>query len=205
MGLSEDFINRYNNLELFEFVHIPKCVGQFFAQFFDNDPQIKYLGHTIAKREKNFVKRKTPLHRFTIIREPIQRFESFLNFALTTRFFQKDIPIDILLERDKPYFDLNYVVENLSNLFIREGEGMFRNYDYWTQGSDYIFTIGQFKNLYGKISQDYSNRENNPKINLTKNKSQKKYGQFHLGTKNRLSIVLKKDIDLFNKIKSQDF
>ena len=84
MGLSEDFINKYNNLELFDFAHTPKCAGQFFIEYFKRDSQINSLGHTREGRSNHSrFDREAKVNKFTVIREPIDRFNSVSYTHLT--------------------------------------------------------------------------------------------------------------------------
>ena len=62
--------NKYPNQKLI-FVHTPKCGGTYTRQIL-KDLNIKNKGHVKAKRNEGIT--------FTIIREPIERFQSLLNY-----------------------------------------------------------------------------------------------------------------------------
>ena len=206
MSVKSSFLKKYNNLSQFDFSHIPKCAGQYFNEFFKSDSQINSLGHIRdGIQSNNSLKRLNPLIKFTIIREPISRFESYLNYSLEYGYFQKYFPYDLLMEKDDIHFDLNYMVKQMSDDFIVNGEGLFRNYTFWTKGMDYVFTIHQFEKIYELLNENFNNKLNDPNAKMYKNKSSKNWGAFHLGTKTRLKVLFKKDIEIFNKIDSQSF
>ena len=206
MSVKKSFINKYNNLTLFDFAHIPKCAGQYFAEFFKSDSQINMLGHIRDGKKKDLpLKRLHPLNKFTIIREPLSRFESYLNYSLEFGYFQKYFPYDLLMEKDDKGFDLNYMVSQMSDDFIVKGEGLFRNYTFWTEGMDYVFTIHQFEKIYEILNDNFREKLNDPKAKMYKNKSSKHWGSFDLRTKTRLKKLFHKDIVIFNKFDNQPF
>ena len=66
------------------FVHTPKCAGSYVVQIL-KDLKITDIHHTQAKRDGNAIY-------FTVIREPIKRFESLLNYRLGESCPRKDWP-----------------------------------------------------------------------------------------------------------------
>ena len=184
MTNKELFISKYKNLHKFEFIHTPKCAGQYFNRFFYKDPLITNLSHTITGgRAKKIFKQKNKTYKFTIIREPISRFQSFLNYCLSGGIFHRSIPSHLMVQKDKNYFNLNLLVENLSDKMIYNGFETFYNLQYWTKNADFIFTIGQFDSIYREIYPPYVEALNNPSFKHKYNKSKKNWGEFDTGTR----------------------
>lgn len=190
-----DFIESYQNFQQFDFIHTPKCAGTYFRKFFDEDGQILYKGHS-----KNIVfehERLIPKKTFTIIREPIARFESFCNFVLTSPVLRDDIPTQIINDSNKSFFDLNYMVSQFTE---KELSNMhpFKTLDYWVKGLDYVFTIEQFHNAYARANKIYFENNFEKSDNQSFNKSTKNWGTFNKQTIERIKKVFKKDIDIYN-------
>ena len=206
MSVKKEFLNRYSNLELFDFVHIPKCAGQYFNQFFKYDSLINYLGHTKnGKGKKKNIPRHSPVNKFTIIREPVNRFISFINFSLTTGHFQKFLPIDFVLKSQDKNISFDNLIDELPDNLIKGEIQMFYNYKYWTEGSKFVFTISQFENLYKEINPLYMQILNDSNKEIRYNKSVAKWGMPNQTTLTKLNGILKDDIKYFNKISNQAF
>ena len=66
-------INKNSNTKL-HFIHTPKCAGSYASNIL-KDLKIHNMGHNQAIKNKNIIN-------FTIIRDPIERYESLLNYRL---------------------------------------------------------------------------------------------------------------------------
>lgn len=179
------------------FVHTPKCGGTYANECL-SVLGVKTIGHThptlsnIVKYESN----DEEVY-FTIIREPVERFESFLNFRLWKQRLH-DFPIhmknnkDVIIENNEKY-TLNKMMNKLRgydyNLFIP-----YRNLKYWTTNMDLCITINEFLPFMEILGYDI----NKVKDISSKNVSIKNRGILSEENKEILRQIYKEDIIIYN-------
>ena len=166
------------------FFHIPKSAGTYVLTIIDQF-DITYYYHNLPQGNE-------PETTFTIIRDPIDRFESFLNYIL-----QEDVPRETFPE-DLHYVyifktvTLNKIIEKLTDDEIKVLTDVGYNKLTEWDNVDHKITIDQLKpflNSHGYFYQDIE------KVNVSK----KERGTFSNDTKERLKILFKEDIDYFKK------
>ena len=162
------------------FVHTPKCGGTSISEVLKNTNIIN-LGHNLSENTNNIV--------FTVIRNPIDRFESFLNYRLQSK-PRKDWPKNLNYVYDSFDFDLNYILNNLSDEDILNFHP-FKTLKFWSKNVDFFISIDEFE---GFLS--YFGYEN---ILLPKkNFSEKKRGTLNIENRKRLCNIYIEDFQLYN-------
>jgi hypothetical protein len=174
------------------FIHTPKCGGTYAASIL-SELKIKNKKHTQAT-----LKDKEEFITFTIIREPIERFESLVNFRLG----QKRIEY-VSHKNDFPekaisfYNDKNKTLDEVIKVFKKEDFYKFTPFnslEYWTKNIDIVITIDQLFDFLVFFDYNY-----NPFFfDMKKNVSIKERGTFSESTKSRLKKIFKKDIIIYN-------
>ena len=170
------------------YVHTPKCGGTYVKSILA-DLGIKSNGHNRVDDSdyNNYIV-------FTVFRDPVKRFESFLNYRLSKNLL-RDFPINIrLLVKENKLLDLNQVMEGLKNEHILSFYP-FSTLNYWYKNIDIVISIEQihkFLSFFG-----YSYDESKYKV---LNASVKKFGSLNSQSIERLQNCLEKDIFLYNKL-----
>lgn len=175
------------------FIHTPKCGGQYAKQILD-DLKIKNKGHHRPKNNNN------NYITFTIIRNPVERFESLLNYRLTEFELKGKIRKDWPKNLKYVYYDksitLNEIVNKMNNNNIL-GFFPYKSLTYWSKNIDIFITIDNLHNFLSYFGYNY-----NVNKYLKKNVSKKERGVFNKLIKNRIAYLYSKDIILFeNNIK----
>jgi hypothetical protein len=172
------------------FIHTPKCGGTFVRNILNKlNISTNSKGHKQAHPKKDGIT-------FTVIRNPIERFESLINYRLGERKPRKDWPKSLKYVWNNKSVNLNKIVGKMTDKQIL-GFKPYRTLCYWSNNIDIFITIDkleEFLSFFGyKI--DIINFEK-------RNVSKKIRGTFNKATKNRISKLYKKDMVLFNsKIK----
>lgn len=165
-----------------KFIHIPKCAGSYAAQYIEHFGIINN-GHKVANEYDEVT--------IGIIRNPIQRFESFLNFRLNKEIPGNDWPKRLhYLHYDKTKL-LNEIIEELTITEILSFEP-FKTYIYWTQNIKLLVTINEF--LPALYLLGYSTDKKFPKMNI----SDKNRGTLSEESINKLKKILKIDMKIYN-------
>jgi hypothetical protein len=154
------------------FIHTPKCGGSYCATIL-KELNIQNNGHIQAIKNEN-------IH-FTIIRDPVQRFESLVNYRLGLN----RIPI-----KYNDNSTLNEIVANMTDAQIL-GFNPYKTLCYWTKNVDIIITIDQLPKLLKLFGYTYESRA---PINV----SSKLRGTFNTTTRNRIKKLFENDCILFN-------
>ena len=176
---------KIKNNEPLIFIHTPKCGGTYVAQIL-KDLNIKNKGHKQAIKNEGIT--------FTIIRDPIQRFESLLNYRLGEIKPRTDWPKHLKHVYEDKSITLNEIVSKMSDNEIK-GFTPYKTLTYWTQNVNIIITINKLPQLLNFFNYYYD-------INKyeIKNVSTKIRGKLNDQTKERLKKIFKDDLILFNKI-----
>ncbi len=167
------------------FFHIPKSAGTYVRTILDKF-DIKYYYHNLPQGNE-------PEITFTIIRHPIERFESFLNYILQEGAPRENFPIHLRYIYRNKSVTLDKIIEKMTDdeIITLTGNGYNLLKDYETV--DHKMTIDGLKPFLNSHGYHYKDI---PKINVSK----KERGKFSKDTKERLERLFKEDIDYFRKL-----
>ncbi len=163
------------------FVHIPKCAGSFVNRYC-HDLGIESLGHNLAKNDKN-------TFYFSVIRDPVTRFESFLNFrlGLGMKFsFKKQLHH---VFRNKS-ISLNQIVNKMNKSDFDRFKP-YRTIQYWSKGCHLLITIHELFDFFHELG--YENIKIYPKENV----SPKLRGTFNPKIIQKIQNIYKKDLEIY--------
>jgi len=167
------------------FIHTPKCGGSYVSKIL-RDLNIHNKGHHPASKNEY-------IH-FTVIRDPIDRFQSLLNYRLGEKTPRYDWPNQLCYAYNDTNVTLNELVSKMSDNEI-VGFRPFSTLTFWTTNIDIIITIDQLYELLHFFGYTYEKDTYRP-INV----SVKIRGDFNDETRNRIAILYNDDVLLFNKI-----
>jgi hypothetical protein len=164
------------------FIHIPKCAGSYAAQYIDN-LHIINKGHHQA----------TPFDKFSfaIIRHPVDRLESLLNYRLNAPHPRGDWPrrlIDYHYDKSKT---LNDVISNMNDSEIISFNP-FKTLKYWTKNVRLLITIDEFLPTLKLFEYNID------KLYPTKNISDKNRGKLSIENRDRIERIYNKDMEIYN-------
>ena len=167
------------------FIHTPKCGGTYVSQIL-KDLNIPKKGHHPAVKNEGI--------NFTVIRDPIDRFRSLLNYRLNLPALRKDWPKHLAYVYNDTSITLNELIAKMTDAEILG----FRPYStliFWTTNIDIIITIEELHELLSFFGYQYDeNRYSHQNISL------KTRGTFNDETISRLTHLFKDDILLFNNV-----
>jgi len=169
------------------FIHTPKCGGSYVSKIL-NDLNISKKGHHQAIKNEY-------IH-FTVIRDPIDRFKSLLNYRLGEKEPRRDWPKQLCYAYNDTNVTLNELVSKMTDEEIL-GFRPFSTLIFWTTNTDIIITIDQLYELLSFFGYNYDETQYKP-INV----SVKIRGDFNDDTRNRIAQLYNDDVLLFNKVKS---
>ena len=175
--------NKKKNVPIY-YVHIPKTGGTF-VNYVLRSTNIKstnifsQASHPRYKNKKNI--------NFTVIRHPIERFESYLNFKYGKTKHRLDTTTKTA--------SLNKIVSNMNKREIKQLKKKFRPIKYYSKDIDIFITINMFSKFllffgYNLELQNYKHKNVSDKIRGSLNK------------KNRTKIeeLYKEDMKLYNNL-----
>jgi hypothetical protein len=168
------------------FIHTPKCGGSYVSKIL-KDLNISKKGHHQAIKNEGI--------NFTVIRDPIDRFQSLLNYRLGHPAPRKDWPTHLEYVYNDKSVTLNKLVAKMTDDEIL-GFRPYSTLTVWTTNVDIIITIDQLPELLDCFGYQYDEKSY-PQINM----SVKERGSFNNKTRNRLANLFKDDILLFNNVK----
>ena len=177
--------NLKNNKHL-TFIHTPKCGGTFVRNILNN-LNIKNKGHERAHPKNDGIT-------FTVIRNPIERFESLINYRLGEKKPRKDWPKSLNYVWNDNSVNLNKIVGKMTDKEIL-GFKPYRTLCYWSKNIDIFITIDKLEEFLSFFGYKVSIKEFE-----TKNVSKKVRGTFNKVTKNRISKLYRQDMVLFNSV-----
>ena len=169
------------------FIHTPKCGGTYVSKI------LKFLKIPNKGHNQATLKDGTT---FTVIRHPVDRFESLLNFRIglpPTSNKYSETP-SILFEN----LSLDEMVAKMSDETIL-GFTPYKTLVFWTAGVDHIITIDELPNFLNFFGYTY------PKIFEKENVSSKLHGTFNENTRKRIEMLFEEDMKLFNNYKNYHF
>jgi hypothetical protein len=168
------------------FIHTPKCGGAYVSKIL-NALNIPKKGHHQAIKNEGI--------NFTVIRDPIDRFQSLLNYRLGEPAPRHDWPKHLDYVYNDKSVTLNKLITKMTDAEILG----FRPYStlfFWTTNIDIIITIDQLHKLLSFFGYQYDEKSY-PPINM----SLKERGSFNNKNRKRLANLFKDDIVLFNNVK----
>lgn len=168
------------------FIHTPKCGGTYAGSILSY-LKIQSKGHDQATHHEDCIT-------FTIIRNPIDRFESLLNYRLDEKNPRIDWPSNLRYVFEDKNITLNEIVSEMTDEQIL-GFVPYRTLGYWTQNVDIIITIDQLPKLLNYFGFTYDETLFTPK-----NVSNKIRGKFNEKTINRIKMLYNDDMLLYNKV-----
>ena len=168
------------------FIHTPKCGGQFVRSILKTI-NIKSNGHKQAHPENDGIT-------FTVIRNPIERFESLMNYRLSERKPRGDFPKSLHYVYKDKSISLNEIVGKMTDSEIL-GFHPYNSLCYWSKNIDIFITIDKLEEFLSFFGY---------KINITefqhKNVSNKIRGKFNEATEKRISNLYSDDMVLFRRV-----
>jgi hypothetical protein len=171
------------------FIHTPKCGGTYVGTILSY-LKIENKGHKLIKKNEEIS--------FTVIRNPIERFESLLNYRLCDQIPRNDFPNELRHVYEDKNISLNEIVSKMSDSQIL-GFTPYKTLTYWTTNVDVIITIDELPKLLELFGYTYDTTIF-PKVNV----SNKVRGRFNEETIDRLKTLYNDDILLYNKVTQQD-
>lgn len=181
-----NIIGSINRSKKLIFVHTPKCNGTYISSILEY-LKIENLGHKQATCDKDGIF-------FTVIRNPIERFESLLNYRLGEPNPRNDWPRHLRYVYKDKNITLNEIVTNMTDKEIL-GFSPYKTLTYWTKNIDIIVTLDQFPEMLKYFGYTYDINLFNPK-----NVSNKIRGKLNKDNIDRIKRLYNDDIILYNKI-----
>jgi hypothetical protein len=172
------------------FIHTPKCGGTYVNSILSH-LNIEAKGHEQAILNDNYIY-------FTVIRNPVERFESLLNYRLDEKYPRNDWPNNLKYVYKDKNITLNEIVSKMTDSQIL-GFAPYRTLTYWTKYVDIIITIDQLPILLKKFDYTYDE-----KLFTKMNVSSKIRGKFNDQTKVRIKTLYNSDVLLYNKVQIQN-
>lgn len=170
------------------FIHAPKCYGTYIA---------KILSH--LKIQNNCHNQATESMQnegitFTVVRNPVERFESLLNYRLGEHKERKDWPAHLSYVYKDKNVTLNEIVSKMTDGEILRFSP-YRTLTYWTKNVDIIVTLENLPKMLKYFGYTYDETLFSPK-----NVSEKIRGKLNEENANRLKLLYNDDYILFNKV-----
>jgi hypothetical protein len=192
MSISKFWISKAEgkvNLPLI-FIHTPKCGGTYASTIF-KDLKIINKGHNLAFKNEGL--------NFTIIRDPIERFESLLNYRLADKHPRPDWPKHLHCVYDNKEISLSEIVSKMSDDEII-GFTPYKSLVYWSKNIDIFITIDQLHDFLNTFGYAY-----NPNNYVKQNVSIKTRGKLNDETRKRIEKLYQNDVLLFNNVINKDY
>ena len=173
------------------FIHTPKTGGTCIVKILKHlriRPNEMIYHHRAPKNTKNIT--------FTVIRDPISRLKSLLNYRLGNDPIpinaRHDWPARLRYIRERRTINLNKTVSLFKDRELVNFHP-FKTLTYWTKNVDILITIDQLKQFLHFFGYNY----NSSKFDK-KNVSPKTRGDFSIATRNRIKRLYNKDVILYN-------
>ena len=168
------------------FIHTPKCGGTYASSIFKN-LNINYKGHLRAKKNEGIT--------FTIIRDPVERFESMLNYRLGRLVSQSrnDWPERLRYMYNDKTISLNEIISNMTDKEIISFTP-YNTLSYWGYNIDIFISIDKLPSFLSYFGYNYY-LENYPKLTVSK----KERGKLNEKSKNRIARLYFDDMVLYKR------
>lgn len=179
-------ITEIKKTRIVTFIHTPKCGGTFVGSILKTT-NIKNKCHNQADPKNDGIT-------FTVIRNPIERFESLMNYRLDESNPRVDWPKSLRYVYNDKSISLNEIVGKMTDSEIL-GFKPYRSLCFWSKNIDIFITIDKLEELLSFFGY---------KINIKefqhKNISNKIRGKFNEVTKKRISNLYSDDMILYRRV-----
>jgi hypothetical protein len=186
----QELITNKNNKELI-FIHIPKCAGVYTSSILSH-LKIKHIGHTRATPNNNYIY-------FTVIRNPVERFENLLNYRLDEKNPRNDWPKHLSYVYNDKNVNLDEIISKMTDEEIL-GFSPYRTLNYWTQNVDIIVTLDTLPKMLEYFGYTYNVNSFEP-LNV----SNKIRGKINQQNKDRIKELFKDDVKIYNMVINSTF
>ncbi len=164
------------------FIHTPKCAGTYAAKYLELN-KINNKQHNRANKRDGYT--------FTIIRDPIDRYESLLNYRLSRKKLGKDWPRRLKHALHNESIMLDQIVENMTKREIKN----FTPYNtlrYWVKGVHLVLTIEEFLPFMKMMGYNIN------KVFERENVSKKTRGKLNEKNRERIKSIYIRDYEVYN-------
>ena len=168
------------------FIHTPKCAGSYVSSILSH-LKIKNNGHEQATPNNKFIY-------FTVIRNPVERFESLLNYRLDEKNPRNDFPKHLSYVYYDKNVNLDEIVSKMTDAEIL-GFSPYKTLDYWTKNVDIIVTLDNLFKMLEYFGYKYD-------VNSFKsvNVSNKLRGKINQQNKDRIKELFNDDVKIYNMV-----
>jgi hypothetical protein len=170
------------------FIHTPKCAGSYVSRILQ-DFKIINKGHNNAIINEGI--------NFTVIRDPVDRFESLLNYRLGEKHPRNDWPKHLHNVYNNKDITLNEIVNKMS-----DGEILnfapYKTLVFWSKNVDIIITIDKLFELLAFFGYNYDEKKYKY-VNV----SVKTRGRLNEENKTRIALLYNADMKLYNNVINQ--
>lgn len=191
MYSNSPFSELIKNKKELVFVHTPKCGGTYVNQILSH-LNIKNIGHKQAIPNDKYIY-------FTVIRNPVERFESLLNYRLGEDKPRNDWPKKLSYVHNDKTIKLDEIISKMTNEEIL-GFTPYKTINYWVKNVDIIITLDNLEKLLEYFGYTYDKNLFQP-INV----SNKIRGKLNQESKNRIKNLFIDDYELYNKVINSSF
>lgn len=173
------------------FIHTPKCAGSYVSTILLH-LKIKNNGHEEAIPNDKYIY-------FTVIRNPIERFESLLNYRLNEKNPRNDLPKHLSYVYNDKNVTLDEIISKMTDEEIL-GFSPYKTINYWTKNVDIIITLDNLSKMLKYFGYEYD-------INSFDmvNVSKKIRGKLNQQNKDRIKEIFKDDVEIYNKVINSKF
>jgi hypothetical protein len=173
------------------FIHTPKCAGTYVSNILSH-LKIKNNYHNQAIPDNKYIY-------FTVIRNPVERFESLLNYRLGEVNPRQDWPKHLSYVYSDKSIKLDEIVSKMTDNEILAFKP-YRTLNYWSTNVDIIVTIDNLPKLLEYFGYSYD-----IKLFEKKNISSKIRGKLSEENKDRIKNLFADDLELYNKVINSSF
>jgi hypothetical protein len=164
------------------FIHTPKCGGTYVASIL-RSLGIANKGHTRATKQDGIT--------FTVMRNPVERYESLLNYRMGKKSPGRDWPKHLRYALEDKSIDVNEIVNKMSDEDIVNFIP-YRTLSYWNYNIDIVITIDNLHKFLSFFEYKYNVDDYNKRNVSNKNK-----GIFNQLTINRITKLYSDDMMLY--------
>ena len=141
-----DLIKNKDKKKELVFIHTPKCAGSYIGNILSY-LKIKNLVHHQAVPNKKYIY-------FTVIRNPVERFESLLNYRLDEKNPRNDWPKHLSYVYYDKNVNLDEIVSKMTDKDIL-GFSPYKTIDYWTKNVNIIVTLNNLPKMLKYFGYEY--------------------------------------------------
>jgi hypothetical protein len=173
------------------FIHTPKCGGTYVSNILSH-LNIKNKGHRQAIVNNNYIY-------FTVIRNPVERFESLLNYRLDEKAPRNDWPKHLSYVYYDKNITLNDILSKMTDAEIL-GFSPYKTINHWIKNVDIIITLDNLPKMLEFFGYTYD-----VKLFKPVNVSNKIRGILNQQNKDRIKKLFNHDVEIYNMIINSSF